>query len=79
MGHSKEWSTSSRLFGLLTQFLPFSQELVAHSVEWTTSSRLFRAFDPVSALSRGASNPVSALFLAFALISAFFLEARGLS
>ena len=51
---SKEWSTSSRLFGLLAWFLPFSQELVVHSTEWTTGSRLFGAFDLVSAAFRGA-------------------------
>ncbi len=65
MVHSLKWTTGSRLFGLLSRILPFPEELVVHSTEWSTGSRLFLA-----------SDPVSALFLAFALISAFFLEAR---
>ncbi|ESK65511.1 hypothetical protein GCWU000182_01134 [Abiotrophia defectiva ATCC 49176] len=47
--HSAEWSTGSRLFGLLTWFPHFSRELVVHSTEWTTSSRLFGNFALVSA------------------------------
>ena len=49
MVHSKEWTTGSRLFGLLAQFPHFSQELVVHSTEWTTGSRLIGNFALVSA------------------------------
>ena len=58
MVHSKEWTTGSRLFGLLAWFRALSGELVVHSKEWTTGSRLFGAFDPVSATFRGASGPL---------------------
>ena len=58
MVHSTEWTTGSRLFGLLTPFLPFSRELVVHSKEWSTGSRLCGAFDLVSALFQGASGPL---------------------
>ena len=83
MVHSTEWSTGSRLFGLLTQFPHFSRELVVHSTEWTTGSRLFGAFDPVSALFQGASGPLErvdhwlAAFWAFDPVSALFPGASG--
>ena len=59
-----QWSTrrsgplAHDFSGLLTLFQPFHEELVVHSLKWTTSSRLFLAFDPVSALSQGASGPL---------------------
>ena len=83
MVHSSEWTTGSRLFGLLTQFPPFSRELVVHSKEWTTGSRLFGAFGLVSALFPGASGPLVGVdhwltaFRAFDLVSALFPGASG--
>ena len=89
MVHSTEWSTGSRLFGLLTRFPPVPREPVVHSFEWSTGSRLFGAFDPVSALFPGASGPLggvvhstewttgSRLFGAFGLVSALSRGASG--
>ena len=76
MVHSTEWSTGSRLSRLLTQFPHFSQGAsgpLGGVDHWLTT---FQAFDLVSALFPGAFDLVSVLFLAFALISAFFLAAR---
>ena len=83
MVHSTEWSTGSRLFGLLTQFPHFPRELVVHSTEWSTGSRLFGAFGLVSALFQGASGPLSKVdhwlttFRAFDPVSALFPGASG--
>ena len=83
MVHSTEWSTGSRLFGLLTRFPPVPRELVVHSKEWTTGSHLFGAFDLVSATFRGASGPLDGVvhwltaFRAFDLVSALFPGASG--
>ena len=87
MVHSKEWTTGSRLFGLLAQFPHFSQELVVHSTEWTTGSRLFGAFGLVSALFPGASGPLDGvdhwlttyrqLCLSFRLSPSLFKPAAG--
>ena len=83
MVHSTEWSTGSRLSRLLTQFPPFSRELVVHSTEWSTGSRLFGAFDPVSALFQGASGPLERVdhwlttFRAFDPVSALSRGASG--
>ena len=83
MVHSLKWTTGSRRCGLLTQFRPFSQELVVHSKEWTTGSRLFGAFGLVSALFQGASGPLSKVdhwlttFRAFGLVSALSRGASG--
>ena len=83
MVHSTEWSTGSRLFGLLTRFPHFPEELVVHSKEWTTGSHLFGAFDLVSATFRGASGPLERVdhwltaFKAFDPVSALFRGASG--
>ena len=56
---------------------------MVHSTEWTTGSRLFGDFDPVSALSQGASGPLDGVvhwlttFRAFDLVSALFPGASG--
>ena len=83
MVHSTEWSTGSRLFGLLTRFPPVPREPVVHSFEWTTGSRLFGAFDLVFVLFPGASGPLDGVvhwlttFKAFDPVSALFRGASG--
>ena len=83
MVHSKEWTTGSRLFGLLTRLPHFSQGAsgpLGGVVHWLTA---FRAFDLISALFQGASGPLDGVvhwltaFRAFDLISAFFQGASG--
>ena len=71
------------LFGLLTWFLPFSEELVVHSTEWSTGSRLFgllTRFPPVPrelVVHSKEWTTGSHLFGAFDLVSATFRGASG--